>query len=515
MARDGGGDAGGPVTRTRAWWLRHVRAERSGVGLAVVRVAYAAGVLGEIAQIAFMRGAIFDSVPYVERVPLAVTVLLGTWAVAVAMIALGWHYRRAALVNVVLTWAFIGGMGMGPWEYHVDYTILSMGLLLPLLPLNARASVDARNGRRTGVVTHGHHLAIAFVGIALVYFDSVFHKVEQDMWMSGLGVWKPASVVTSAWLDHTWMLDVKWLMLALGYFVLVFEALLLFLLPARALHLPLALLGQAFHVGIGLCFPIPLFAWIYVALYFALYPEWVWDRLTPRRITTGVQRGTGTAASGSPAGASSGPPRRVALRGLGALVLFLGAAQGLSLLASPFASRVLEDVPEQSWVQRVRHGLGRVGRRLGAQFTGTTPHGVFVDNHFAALKRALTLVHVGDDGTETWMPWLRRTGQSTPYVTGRVWAFYTFRASLRGGRFDADNYERGTMRLTSHWIERQGLDRAHQDFKVMMRPVRVPDEWERGFLRRELDVPWTQVGTAHWRGGRYELRLDDLPDDMR
>ncbi len=66
----------------------------------------------------------------------------------------------------------------------------------------------------------------------------------------------------------------------LGYFVIVFETLFIFLFWFRPLRIPLLLIGILFHLGILIIYPIPWFALTVIAVYLLLLPERFWLKLS-------------------------------------------------------------------------------------------------------------------------------------------------------------------------------------------------------------------------------------------
>jgi predicted DCC family thiol-disulfide oxidoreductase YuxK len=93
-------------------------------------------------------------------------------------------------------------------------------------------------------------------------------------------MWLPSSLPMATWNDTSVLLNQELLMKFLGYLVLVFEGLFIFLFWFRSLRVPLMLIGILFHIGILIIYPIPWFALTLIAVYLLMLPETFWFRLS-------------------------------------------------------------------------------------------------------------------------------------------------------------------------------------------------------------------------------------------
>jgi predicted DCC family thiol-disulfide oxidoreductase YuxK len=84
------------------------------------------------------------------------------------------------------------------------------------------------------------------------------------------------------WNDTSFLLNQKWLMLFLGYLVLVFETVFIFLFWFKRFRVPFFILGIFFHVGILIAYPIPWFALTVIAVYLLLVPVNYWRFLVSK-----------------------------------------------------------------------------------------------------------------------------------------------------------------------------------------------------------------------------------------
>ncbi|NMH29523.1 DCC1-like thiol-disulfide oxidoreductase family protein [Flavobacterium silvaticum] len=257
------------------------------VGLSVFRMLYSVMLMGEITGLYRFRHIIFDRDPFVNAGEIDFGFIYLFWMISLLALFFGFKTRLAALINFIFG-VIIFGSAL-KFEYHIYYSYLGVNFLLPFLPLSRVFSIDSliekvrytyigRHFKPDRTVLEVNYLLPVFAGIGLVYFDSIFLKLDNNLWTSGMGVWLPTSIPPVAWHDMTFLLNQEWLMYFLGYFVLAFETVFIFLFWFRKWRIPLMLIGIFFHIGIFVCYPIPYFALTYVVLYLLLLPPsfWLW-----------------------------------------------------------------------------------------------------------------------------------------------------------------------------------------------------------------------------------------------
>ncbi len=258
------------------------------IGLAVFRVAYITVLFCDICQLFRFRGIIYDKVPFLVTGEINVTFLFGFWFIILAMLFLGLFTRTAAIINYIFGVIVFGSATN--FEYHVFYAYLGINFLLIFLPVSRVFSIDrliqkvkytniGRPYRPDRTVLEINYLIPVFVAIALVYFDSIFYKYSARMWTDGLGMWTPSSLPMMIWNDTSAILNQEWLVRSLGYIVLAFETVFIFLFWFRKFRVPFALLGIFFHLGILIAYPIPWFALTAVVVYLLLLPPSFWLRI--------------------------------------------------------------------------------------------------------------------------------------------------------------------------------------------------------------------------------------------
>lgn len=261
--------------------------EESGLPLAIFRIFYGFVLLGEVYQLFYFRHMIFDVKPYIEPGAFDVTPFLVIWLISVVFIIIGLKTRAASIVNYVFTVMVLGlSFHVFPgslFEYHVDTELLTVALLLMFIPLNRRLSLDRlllklkyskinQEYSPKSTVSSLNYILLILVA-ALLYFDSIFYKFASPMWLQGLGVWLPASLPWATWIDLSFILNQKYIMLALGYLTLFFQVSYIFLIWIKKIKTIYLLIGIGLHVGIFFAFPIPWFALGMIALYVGMLPE--------------------------------------------------------------------------------------------------------------------------------------------------------------------------------------------------------------------------------------------------
>lgn len=137
--------------------------------------------------------------------------------------------------------------------------MIGISFLLVILPYVPRA--------------YQHWLIAAY--LSSIYVDSAIHKLASPMWSHGYGLAAPMTFPSLAWVNTGWMSMLPgWTWHAGGYAVVGFELLFPALYLFRQTRLVALLIGFAMHLGIGVIYPIPVFAGVMLSLYAALLVEW-------------------------------------------------------------------------------------------------------------------------------------------------------------------------------------------------------------------------------------------------
>ena len=483
---------------------RRLDKQVSGLGLGVFRIAYGCVLLLEVMQLYYFRQFFFDPIPYVSPRASDLTLGFHLWFVAIACLILGLFTRPAAIVNYGFTLTSFSRFTA--YEYHHDYILIGVNFLLIFLPLGRCLSLDrliekrrlrkepslAESSRTVSVLAYE---VPVFVGVALVYFDSVVYKVFSPMWITGLGLWQPASAPYATFFDWSWLLDRQLLMRALGVLVILFEAVFIVLMWFRKARVPLLIFGVGFHLAILLVLALPLFALGVASLFLLLVPAGWWEVLVGRR---GASLPADECRHIAVLSKRSNPLAAHAVIGFLALVVL---SQGLCLLASPPLARLTEPVRNT----RVYEAWCAAARIL----LGVHAHAVFMDARYGPNSSQFAVVHVNAQGDETWLPVVTSRGHASVYSTGRQQVYWMHR--INGGELRRDRMEDGIRRLTAFWAHKHGVDLRDAVFLIRVRHLKKAQGWEAGLLRRQKEQPWVTAGTAKWSDWHFSLDTPNLP----
>lgn len=476
----------------------NVHRQVSASGLAVFRIVWGLIQIAEVVALLRFRELMFDEVPFVVAGDWTTTALLWVWLGALVLLTLGAWTRGSAAVTWICCVVVLHPIP--DFEYHMDTLWRGIDLLLVLLPVGRVLSFDAARARSRGkplpsLVPVICYRVPVFAGIAIVYLDSIFHKGSSWMWREGLGVWLPSSLPQIAWTDQSWLLDVRGLAILAGYLAMLLEASFVLLMWFPRARLGLFLVGVGMHVGIGLVFPIPLFALGVIALYLLLLPPEWFDRALAR--------------------IGARPPTpivdRHAYRLQRRLVFVLAlwsVAQLVPLARSPVATSIANRIGAGGVRARFVELTDPLARRL-AGWTGIQQHDVFLDAHFEGANHIVALVHVATDGNETQVPLNDAHGRPAWMALSRRWTFWLGRAVTND--IEHDRLADGVERITAFWLgdRDDGFDDA--TFSIRARWVDVPRHWHEHHLQSQVeDVQWTEVGTARWRDGVFSITLQDV-----
>ncbi|MGD9855881.1 MAG: HTTM domain-containing protein [Planctomycetaceae bacterium] len=489
--------------RENRYW-RHFTEPRSAVGLGLFRIVFALTLLGEVGQLYSLRHLVFDEVPYQVANRLFTAPLFALWMLCLVCLMVGLFTRTAAVLNYLMTLATFSTFRY--WEYHVDYVYTGVNCFVMFVPVGRAVSVDAWLGRRraarlglpapSGEVARLHYDALILVGIALVYFDSVFYKLASPMWTSGLGLWRPASLPHNTHWNVGWLLDIKPLMQALSHITLVFESLFLLLMWSDRLRPWLFAVGVGLHLGIVVMFPIPWFGFAVFALYLLLIPDEWWQALATRRRISASQAG--------PVVRDAARFDSVASRAVVAVTIVVCVSQLIMTSVSDLSRQITSRIGGESVRQSVERLAVRIHSPARILF-GVTRHPVFMDFHFDGYESFYTLVSVEDDGTKTWLPMAAESGQGRLGWSGRLWVNYTWRVS--NPQPDLGMMRRGYKQITAWWLGRQGHRLDDARFLVMRRPCDPCNGWSAGYYQRQLEHDWQPVGAATWMDGEFAFQL--------
>lgn len=607
------------------------------IGLAIFRIAYCLVLFAEIVQFYYFRHLIFDKVPYLDQAEINFGIPIAIWGISVLFIAFGLFTRTATIVNYLLSLILIGSITT--YEYHMFYAYMGINFLLMFLPISRVLSIDRlllkykysntkfEYNPPAEVSVLAYFIPI-LVGVAFVYFDSIFFKLSSDFWMKGLGMWLPTSVPPIILNDLQFLLNQEYLMYFLGYLTLVFEAIFLFTFFRKRWRVPLLIIGIGLHVGILICYPIPWFALGMCSLYLLMVPISWWALFfgtNKKRLPTitfyydgecplcnrtkitikyfdifkkiefktvqyyaeqepllkdipydtllddihsikngKVYKGLDTYIQVLNSMIYTKPLswllRLPGIYHLGKVVYAYIAKnrntercteencgytppvippkeEELKILhnftlkdlkiklitISVFALCILQltisynsdlnvDIRQKIGVEdnKFNKKIERTAKSIesiGQTYMGITHHAVFMDYHFSEYNHIIALTHI-DKNTkqEIWLPIVNKNGTPGKYQVGPIWCKWSFR--VNGNTIDQNNLEKGIRDFTAFWAYKNGADLNDATFTIKVKKIDTPKSWEKDFLKKQMQKPWKDVGTARWRDKEYFI---DIP----
>lgn len=609
----------------------------SATGLAIFRITYSLVLLAEILQFYYFRHLIFDKIPYLDKAEINFGIPIAIWGISVLFTAFGLFTRTATIVNYLLSLILIGSITT--YEYHMFYAYMGINFLLIFLPISRNISIDRlllkykysntkfeyNPSREVSVLAY---FIPILVGVAFVYFDSIFFKFSSEFWMKGLGMWLPTSVPPIILNDLQFLLNQKYLMYFLGYLTLVFEAIFLFTFFRKRWRVPLLIIGIGLHVGILICYPIPWFALGMCSLYLLMVPVSWWALLfgtNKKRLPTitfyydgecplcnrtkitikhfdifkkiefktvqyyaeqepllkdipydkllddihsikngkvyegldtyiqvlnsmiytkplswllrlpgiyhlgkvvyayiaknrNTERCTEENCGYTPPVI---PPKEeelkilhnFTLKDLKIKIITAGVlALCLLQLIISYNSDLNVDIRQKIGVEdnKFNKKIERTAKSIesiGQTYMGITHHAVFVQDHFTEYNHNIAIAYINPlNDAEEWLPITEEDGTTGLYLLGSIWAKWGFR--VNGNMIDQNNLEKGIRDFTAFWAYKNGADLNDATFTIKVKKIDTPKSWEKDFLKKQMQKPWKDVGTARWRDKEYFI---DIP----
>ncbi len=264
----------------------------SGVGLGLFRIAFSLVALQEVVFLFYFRHLIFDPVPYLDRASPVMHLLLIVWMGVLVCLALGYQTYKAAILNYLFWVVFVIFTPMWQdFDGGFDQLMTGTSLLLIFLPSSQRLALDPIRLRwdtprpdlldpNPRTVSQLAYLLPLGIMLGLLYLDSGIHKLSSEFWRNGMGAWLPSTMpYYMSPLDMSFLLNHQSLEMLIGYSVIVFQLVFLFVYWHRWFRIPLLLLGVSFHLGIIVSLNVYPFGFGMLVNYLLLVPAAFWNRL--------------------------------------------------------------------------------------------------------------------------------------------------------------------------------------------------------------------------------------------
>ncbi|UQZ36843.1 hypothetical protein C2I18_26920 [Paenibacillus sp. PK3_47] len=269
--------------------------------LALFRIGFSLVFMLELIQMMIFRDLIFQKDSLAATVPLFLTFLFVLWMLALFLLLIGYRTRIAAIVNYAISVYILGFVAVNETNnWQVDSLFLTGSFLLLFMPVSACVSVESLMEHRRQARVRVRklprpkarfiHTAFLIFMMGLFYLDSMLFKGSSSMYLTGLGLWAPASLPFTTYYDVSWLINHEWLVRILGYSLLVYETVYIFLIWFGKLRVWLSLAGVLLHAGIVVVFPIPVMSLLTIVIHLSIIPESAYRKLYDKLIAAKQKR---------------------------------------------------------------------------------------------------------------------------------------------------------------------------------------------------------------------------------
>jgi hypothetical protein len=392
----------------------------------------------------------------------------------IAVIILGWKTRLFCAIHFLFSKIILFRTG---YHYHFDYVVESFSFIFLFAPQMKVFSLDSyfsKNRLGEDQIVPASFSFLLFLGIELIYFDSLFYKYDSELWTGGFAFWMPAAIPHFATGMFPDWLEKRWIVQPLGLLSLILETIFPLIL-LRKMRLTVLTIALFLHAGITILFPIPLFGLGLCALLLFFFH---WDS---SKVSFEESYPTFTDS------------RTDIARWTIAVLL---AVSQLFLI-------VHRTIPVKS------DFIGNVfvwNRRYAAKWLGLYDHGVYIDQHFSndvPILRYRTTSH----GKLVYVPSFNEKGYPhLPTITGRLFVTHLFNIRREISKpvplFD------GIVLYLKNYISREG--RTSGSFDIFYKEVRTQFRWDFSMDDEIEQRPWLLAGHLSIHSdGSYRLRWEE------
>lgn len=449
-----------------SFWKHLIDLRVSHVSLSVARFCFFVVCFLEYLQLYLNRRISFSFEPTLtSEVVLPITMIL------LILMALGYQTRVCAF----LTFGFI-------WytqrqlidHYHFDHAMNSLAFVFLFAPRPQALSLDSyfrSNREHPASLVPGWFVLLIFLAIYLVYFDSLFYKYTNVIWLNGYAFWLPSALPHfSTGLFPVWA-DIPWLVKGLSYLSLCLETVMPLIL-VRRLRVPIFLVGFGLHAGILFFFPIPLFGAGFCALYL-IFLDWgkIFNRLFGLKLPV----------------LAAIPPLRYSL--VQRFGFALPAIMLLSQLLLIYANLMPRNNPLRSEIGNI---IGWPNRIMGI-----ARHPVYSDSHFVRRSPLFRFIAVVD-GKDVEIPTFTENSYPRyPETTGRYFVMHLF--YMRSDYAPLERLEGTWSRFLKGWFLQKELPLDQvSEVKVLYHQFDLRLELNFDYRRQIADGKWQRAGTLRF-----------------
>lgn len=91
---------------------------------------------------------------------------------------------------------------------------------------------------------------------------------------------------------------------------------------------------------------------------------------------------------------------------------------------------------------------------------------------------------------------------------GREWVNWTF--EIVSSTLEKKKLSEGISKYTAFWAKKHDISLVNTTFKVKIKNIDAPQDWQQHFLRNQMSKPWETVGTAVWEDNKFKLNIADI-----
>ncbi|MDT8347470.1 MAG: HTTM domain-containing protein, partial [Flavobacteriaceae bacterium] len=462
------------MSATKLLYQTLIQTKINPVGLAIFRICYATIFFLEVLQIFKYKELYFDPLPFINKSQIDYTYPLLAWMLVLFGIIIGYRTKWLVIANYVFTISIIATLTT--FEYHMHYIYTVINFLMIFLPVSNVLSIDSYldNSKKQKVSKLYYYLPI-FFGIGLIYFDSIFYKFKSEIWINGLGFWLPSSVPQMIVRDFSWLLDSELLVKGIGYYILVFEAVFIFLMFNKKYRLILLFSGILLHLGILLVYPIPLFALGVMCIYLLMVPVCFWKKIPLFNIAT-IDEIDQTIGANFP------NEKRVLWLSMILILFQLNVTLNFSFTTSKYAKNLYNKIGVEKEVMYISNKF----KDFSDALFGIAPHGVFTDYHFTGTNPILA-ISFESKSQHIFLPLTNKNSFVNKKAIGPIWANWGFRVNSQNLNYPL--MKMGIPRYVSFWAHKNGVELDNSTFTILSKNIDPLDlkSWEKGYLRRQVD----------------------------
>ena len=386
-------------------------------------------------------------------------------------VAFGLFTRFSIILNFIFAHIIISETW---YHYHFDYAVVNYAFIFLFMPKPQVLALDCwiKRGfkKSTEIITTtpvpNWFVLLMFFGVELVYFDSLFFKYINTVWLDGLSFWLPAAIpqMSTGLLPDWPIIENEFTMKGLSHLAFTLENIFPLIL-LRKLRFPIFLIGFGLHLGIVLFFPIPWFGLGMCAIYLLFVR---WEKILPN---IAISKNNETPVNSA--------TKIKSIIGY-AIVIIMCSSQLILIFGKYF--------PQDSLLL----DIAKFNRPYLARAMGIYRHPVYIDSHYlrtAPIIRWKTVI----DGQEVLIPSYDDKGYPNyPEISGRVWVLLNFH--LRKQRQPLSRLHHSWQYFLLSWFIREGIE--PRDVKLYYKDARIHELRLNFNIDNEIEErPWKDAGT--------------------